>query len=348
MPEMSLIGFENTVALKTDCDDNCNCSTDDERTQNDELVRFDPENGTLIGFGSASDPSEAELEEARALIGMDLDGRYILTEVIGIGNSGVVFQAMSTQIPRPFAVKLVWTGKSTGMRARFENEVSALSRLNNPHIVKIADIVELEGGLSALVMERVRGQTLHRILKTEAPLSVNRVISIARQVTAALASVHEAGLTHCDIKPDNIIIESLPLGGEFVHLIDFDIVQFRRRGPSYDFAGTPRYASPEQARGEPLDETSDIYSFGAVLFTMLTGRPPFAGDFARDLLRQHLQETPPTLAVAGKELEFPPALEDLVKRMLDKNRTNRPQTLAEVISLIEQAAAQLEHLNIAA
>ena len=342
---MSLMSVENTVVLKTDCDDGCDITSSDTETRTDEAVRFDAQNGTLIGFGATASASEEDLEEARALVGMDLDGRYILTEVIGIGNSGVVFQAMSTQIPRQFAVKLVWTGKSPSMRSRFENEVSALSRLSNPHIVQIADIVELDGGLSAMVMERVPGQTLRRLLEAEGPLPAERVLKIARQITAALASVHEAGLTHCDVKPDNIIVESLPLGGDFVHLIDFDIVQFRRRSPGYGFAGTPRYASPEQARGEPLDETSDIYSFGAVLFTLLTGRAPFAGDFAQDLLRQHLHEEPPCLAIAGKPLDIPPALEDLVGRMLDKNRDNRPQTLAEVISLIEQAVAQLEHLE---
>jgi len=337
---MSLIGFEDTVVLSTDLEE-CESLPSLRATLN-EAPAFCGEEGTLIGYDKST-PKEEIHAEARELVGRDLDGRYVLTEIIGIGSSGVVYRAISTQIPRVFAVKVVKTDNGPGTRARFDNEVSALSRLNSPHIVQISDVVEVTGGRSALVMENIDGQSLQALVDSEGPLPIERVLVMARQIAAALAAVHGAGMTHSDVKPDNLIVERLPLGGDFVHLVDFDIVQFRGQVPAYEFAGTPKYASPEQARGERLDDTSDIYSFGAVLFTMLTGQPPFGGDIPRDLLRQHLNAPIPRLSQACPGRRFPSSLERLVARMLNKNPAARPQSLAEVISLIEQADAQLEH-----
>lgn len=335
-----LIGFEETVVASTDVTERRESTyDDDDKVAARRLCSLG--SGTWIGYGDSLPLLEDEVENARAFIGENLAGRYVITDLLGAGSSGIVYQAISTQIPRPFAVKVVHTGSSPGMRARFDNEVSALSRLTNPHIVQIADVVELEDGYSALVMERVAGVTLYDLLIETGALPVERVLTVARQLATALAAIHGAGMTHGDLKPENVMVEDLPLGGDFIRLLDFDIVQFSGQPAAYDFAGTPRYASPEQARGESLDPTSDIYSFGAVLFTMLTGRPPFGGDVNRELLRQHLESTPPRLPIARPDLRFPTALEDLVARMLDKEANRRPQSMAEVISMVEQVDAQI-------
>jgi serine/threonine protein kinase len=272
----------------------------------------------------------------------------LLTRRIGQGASGNVYRAESMTIARQFAAKLIPFDNQAGsispehVEARLQREIEALGHLRNPHIVSFYDVVPLGNRAVALLMDLIDGETLESLLNTGGPLEVLRACKILRQIANGVHEAHEAGMIHRDLKPENIMIERLPAGDDFVHILDFGIVW--REGDvrvTQGFLGTPLYASPEQAVGGELDRRADIYALGGVFFFLLTGRPPFFDDNVYNVLKAHVSTQPPKLADIAPDRAFPDEIEALVAKMLAKSPSDRPQTLAGVITALDKLTKKL-------
>jgi serine/threonine protein kinase len=276
-------------------------------------------------------------------LGRVIDGRYLLTKRIGQGASASVYRSESMAISRQFAIKIIHPPRGNQgpspeqIATRLEREIEALGRLRNPHIVRFYDVIELPLNHIGVVMDFVEGETLESLVLRGDYLPVSRACTLLRQIANGVYEAHLAGMTHRDLKPENVMVEQLPAGDDFVHVLDFGIVQVEGEASmTQGFIGTPLYASPEQAMGEEIDHRSDIYSLGAMFFFMLAGRPPFLGQNVMQVLRQHVEVTPPSISDLRSDMGVPDELELLIGRMLAKTVDQRPESLAEVIHSLDR------------
>ncbi len=288
---------------------------------------------TLIGGGQGTDDRWR---------GQILDDRYLVAKPLGAGASATVYRGESLSTRRQVAIKIVATrgvrGNSATIVARLQREIAAVSRLHNPHIVSIYDVLEVDGGFVAVVMELVTGITLQQLVERQGPLSPVRACRIARQIANGLAEAHEAKMIHRDLKPENLMLGRLPDGGDFLHILDFGIVHLHGDATAaitQGFIGTPLYASPEQFQNQAIDLRSDIYSLGAVLYFLVAGRPPFQSDSTYDLYMQHINEEPPRLQATSNGQPLPERLDELVDQMLAKTPEERPESLWQVIEALD-------------
>lgn len=257
--------------------------------------------------------------------------RYRLDEPIGAGGMGQVWRARDLRLDRDVAAKVVdlATLGDPSIGARFWQEIVATARPNHPNIVTVYD-GGVDGSTAYLVMELLRGRDLARVLAQQGPLPLRDGLLIAAQIVQGLAAAHAAGLIHRDIKPGNVMI----LDGQ-VKLLDFGIAQLADRAgvtltATATTIGTAAYMAPEQAAGQPTSPATDRYALGCLLMTMFTGAPPFEGEPIAVAGRQ-LNSVPPRLSQRRPGL--PPALDDLVNRLLSKQPADRPGT-AEVLHVL--------------
>lgn len=265
-----------------------------------------------------------------------VDDRYELLAHVGSGVSGEVYEARDTLLESVIAIKLLNPSHSqdNALIERLRREVLISRDLTHPHIVRTYHLGEAQGR-KYVTMEYVHGPDLAGVLANEGALSVERTVSIARKVAEALAFAHEREVLHRDIKPSNILIDT---EGE-PRLADFGLARLLTDpGVTRDgvFLGTPAYASPEQIRGETVDQRSDIYALGVVLFEMATECLPFTGDTVSMVLNKHLDEPAPS--PGDLEPQLPQELSGLVLRCLAKHPSERFQTAAE----LRDALAALE------
>jgi len=271
---------------------------------------------------------------------MERIGRYEVISELGRGAMGVVYRALDTEIGRVVALKVVSTANASPQdvekyKLRFHREAQAAGRLSHPGIVTIHDIAEDEGGHPYIVMEFVEGRALNLVLGPTAQVPVDRLLDIGIQVAKALDYAHQNGVVHRDIKPSNILVT--PDGR--AKIADFGIARLEgtdltQEGTSL---GTPSYMSPEQFRGGAIDGRSDIFSLGAVLYWMFTGKKPFPGDTVTVASFQVAYENPvpPTAAKSG----LPQYLDDVLMRCLSKNPANRYQTCGNLAADLEAVKA---------
>ncbi|MHC4509753.1 MAG: serine/threonine-protein kinase, partial [Planctomycetota bacterium] len=225
-------------------------------------------------------------------------GPFRIEQELGRGGAGVVYLAHDTKLDRSVAIKSLPSEVTANpkARSRFQREARVLASLNHPHIATIHEEIEDDQGVGYLVLEYIPGQTLaERIAKK--PLRLEEALSIALQIAEAVAAAHEHDVIHRDLKPGNIKITP----EDKVKVLDFGLAK-AVGGEEADqqstvtepgrVIGTPAYMSPEQARGKPADKRSDIWSFGCVLYEMLTGRIPFKGETISDTLANILQTDP--------------------------------------------------------
>jgi eukaryotic-like serine/threonine-protein kinase len=249
-------------------------------------------------------------------------GRYEILGELGRGAMGVVYRARDPIIDRVVALKtinLALTGAAlASFEARFFQEARSAGRLNHPNIVTIYDAGKADG-VAYIAMEFLEGTSLREILDEHPPLSVPRILETTAQVARGLAYAHENGVVHRDIKPANIIV----LKNRRPKITDFGIARLGEAdGVSSERAGSPKYMSPEQIRGDvTLDGRSDVFSLGTVLYEMLTGRPPFAGETVTEIMQAVLEHTPPVPSVV--DAHVPPELDGVVMRMLAKRPDDR-------------------------
>ena len=280
--------------------------------------------GSILELGRRSDD----------LSGQTLD-TYRLQSRIGAGAMGEVYLAHDDKLNRPVAVKLIakHLARDADRLQRFRQEAHAASSLNHPNIVVVHDFGEINDR-PFIVTELVEGVTLRERLR-EGPLPIQNAVEIALQVTGALAAAHARGLVHRDIKPENVMLR--PDG--YIKVLDFGLAKLAREEPLTVAAptlathpghpaGTPSYMSPEQARGEPVDARTDIFSVGAVLYELVTGRMAFSGANPAVIFAGILGDTPP--APAGLNPDVPPELERVITRALEKDRELRYQSVADM------------------
>jgi len=243
---------------------------------------------------------------------------------------GVVYLARDTQLDRPVALKFLGTllDGSEEYRKRFLREARAAAKVSHPNIVSIYDICDTEGR-AYIAMEYIEGMDLHRYVRRKERLEPREAVNIVMQACSALQAVHDAGIVHRDIKPDNIVVAR----GGLVKLMDFGLAKgadMRLTSPNM-VMGTPCYMSPEQCRGEDVDARSDIYALGLVLHEALTGQTVFADG---DVLQRQQTETPrrPGEIVAG----IPELLDQIVMKCIAKAADERFQTARELAANLRQ------------
>lgn len=268
-------------------------------------------------------------------------GHYRIESRLGEGGMGTVYKAVDTRLQRVVALKVISreTVRETD-RKRFAREAKAASALNHPNVVIIYDFGSADG-MDYIAMEYVEGRTLHHALQQEnRPLP--ELLEYARQAAAAIAKAHAAGIVHRDLKPGNIMVTT---EGQ-VKVLDFGLAKHTpAREPDApitealtglgDVLGTPAYMSPEQAKGNPADARSDIFSFGVILYELVCGTRPFQGRSASATLVQIAMEEP--VPAARRNPHAPPEVLALIERCLRKKPAERPQSMEEVAASLTRA-----------
>ena len=276
-------------------------------------------------------------------------GGYGIVSTLGVGGMGEVYRARDTKLGRSVAVKVIQQvfASDPDRVARFEREAKVLASLNHPHIAALYEM-EQSGGQHFLVMELVEGETLAERLQ-RGPIPLEDVLKVALQITDAIEAAHEKGVVHRDLKPANVKITP----DEKVKVLDFGLAKAMEResdagnvanSPTLSMMatsagiilGTAAYMSPEQAKGFPADHRSDIFSFGVVLYEMLTGRQPFQGETAPDVLASVLIREP---ELARLTPDLNPRVSELLRRCLEKSPKRRWQAIGDVRAEIEMIAA---------
>ena len=266
-------------------------------------------------------------------------GSFEIAEMIGRGGMGIVYLARDTKLDRPVAIKSMPAELQANSTAqmRFKREAKLLASLNHPNIAVIHDIIEQDAGSGYLVLEYIPGQTLTERIMNK-PLRLQEALSIGQQIAEALLGAYENGVTHRDLKPGNIKITP----EDRVKVLDFGLAKaFSPHKENSDISitqpgrivGTPAYMSPEQARGVPTDHRTDIWSFGCVMYEMLTGRLPFEGETATDTVARILERQPDWQALPQK---IPVNIRVLLRRCLEKNPRQRLQHIGDAVIEINE------------
>lgn len=271
-------------------------------------------------------------------------GPYQISSQIGAGGMGEIYRAHDARLDRDVAIKLLPTSFSSNpdRLRRFAQEARAAAALNHPNILAIYDIGEWQGA-PYIVSELLVGETLRERL-AKGPLPARKAIDYALQITRGLAAAHDKGIVHRDLKPENIFLTE----DDRVKILDFGLAKLTQpdqSDSSSDAAtaqvitdagtvmGTAGYMSPEQVRGKATDQRSDLFSFGSILYEMLSGKRAFQGDSPADTMSAILKEEPPELSETARNV--PPALERIVRHCLEKNPAQRFQSASDVAFSLE-------------
>ena len=261
-----------------------------------------------------------------------LNNRYRLLAIIGEGGMATVYRAQDIMLGRTVAVKVLHERRADdkAFLARFYREAQAAANLDHPNIVSVYDIGQ-DGNRHYIVMEYVEGRNLKELILESAPFPIERALTIAIRVCAAVGAAHKAGLIHCDVKPQNILV--VPDGR--VKVTDFGIARALTSAPVVeggDVWGTPDYLSPEQAAGERLGPPSDVYSIGVVMYEMLTGRLPFEAESGIAIAFKHLREEPTPINELNPRV--PPGLARIVHKVLAKEPSARYRTASQLAQIL--------------
>jgi eukaryotic-like serine/threonine-protein kinase len=271
--------------------------------------------------------------------------RYELGELIGYGGMAEVHRGRDVRLGREVAIKILRAdlANDPAFLIRFRREAQSAAGLNYPAIVAVYDTgedpgINSNGEIPYIVMEYVEGRTLRDVLKDQGRLPIRRAMEITAEVCGALDFSHRNGIVHRDVKPANVMIT--PTGA--VKVMDFGIARALSSNAATvtqtaAVIGTAQYLSPEQARGEPVDARSDVYSTGCLLYELITGNPPFVGDSPVAVAYQHVREN--AVAPSAINPEIPRALDSIVMKALAKNPLNRYQSAGEMRADLQRALA---------
>ncbi len=267
-------------------------------------------------------------------------GHYDIMEIIGYGATGVVLGGVDSRLNRPVAVKLLASqfALDSVARQRFMREARIAASLKHDNIVTVFD-VDSSGRLPYLVMEKVSGEALSEQLKRQGSLDTPGILKIAHQVAAALSYAHSQGVIHRDIKPSNVLLES---ASQRVKITDFGLARasedasLTRAGHC---AGTPTYMSPEQARGEPVDARSDLFSLGCTIYAMCTSRSPFQGESTFAVMRQVCENKPRPIEELNPDI--PRWLSVIVDKLLEKDPDKRIRSAEKLEAILRKCRNRL-------
>ncbi len=288
-------------------------------------------------------------DEVRELLepGTLIDGRFRIEAHLASGGMGDVYRAEHVLLKRPVALKMLRRSLSSDpeMWSRFEREAQLVSRLENPHVVRVFDFGRTSAGQLFLAMEFVEGETLdHRLER--GPLAPAEAVEILSQVLDGLGEAHGLGVVHRDLKPPNIMLGHRRDGGDRAKILDFGIARLSDGVATAQNAkltqlgvvvGTPAYLAPEQALADELDHRTDIYAMGCVAFELLTGQPPFVGNDLRKIISQHLTSAPPDPVKLRPDLAAFPALIAAVLKALSKEKEHRFQNVGDFSEALRRA-----------
>ena len=275
------------------------------------------------------------------LLGRIFDRRYRVNELIGSGGMGSVYRATHLEMNREVALKVLEAGVADTEKQikRFYQEARASSRLQHPNTIRVFDFGRADDGRLYLAMEYLRGETMSDILKRQRRMDLGRLCRVMKQVCKSLSEAHQLGIVHRDLKPDNIFITDVHGETDFVKVLDFGIAK-STEGEEREsltqtgfICGTPRYLSPEQALGKPVDARSDLYSIGVILYESVVGNPPFAAATPIALVMKHIHEAPPRIPTDGSDRVR--WLSGVVFRLMQKRPDRRPMSAALVGTMLD-------------
>ncbi len=276
----------------------------------------------------------------QAWLGKIVDGRYRVLEVIGRGGMGVVYRVEHLRMGKMAAMKVLHRDLASDpdVVQRFEREAAAISRLNHPHTVQVFDFGNAQGNLY-LIMELVRGLDMGRVVTRDGPMAWARAAPLLAQICGALQEAHELGIVHRDLKPENVLITRTTGGRDYAKVLDFGLAKLDQRADTTDkqaIVGTPYFMAPEQIRGDEVDARTDIYSFGALMFEVLTGQHLYQGTTAVGVLTKHLTGEPDAPSMRAPKQGIPPEVDQLCKKALARDPAQRWQSASALAEAIEE------------
>jgi tRNA A-37 threonylcarbamoyl transferase component Bud32 len=273
--------------------------------------------------------------------------RYKIEELIGVGGMGAVYRGRHEAMGKTLAVKVLHEDAVGNKKAvlRFDQEARAASALTHPHLVSVYDYGVTDDGAPYLVMDYLEGKSLAAIIKEEGEVNPTRALTIFIQIAEGIEHAHKKGVIHRDLKPSNVIITKTDREQDFVKIVDFGIAKLMTTAvgsadnsltQTGEIFGSPLYMSPEQCTGEQLDQRSDIYSLGCLMYETLTGRPPLQGANPVQTIMLHVQEEAPSIASTANHITLPPGLASVVMRCLSKAPSDRYQSAEALMSDLEK------------
>ncbi len=299
------------------------------------IVAACPHDGTLL-VSVVQDP----------LLGTVLAGNYEIQEVIGHGGMGVVYKARHALMDRIVAIKMLQAQLISDSMSvkRFQQESQSASRISHPNVITVYDFGISPSGQPFIVMDYLLGISLADVIKEEGQIGVERSIKILAQACDALDHAHKMGVIHRDVKPTNFVLINYDEEKDFVKVVDFGVAKLmntsadgQRLTQAGEVCGSPVYMSPEQCTGGELDQRSDIYSMGIVVYETLTGKLPILGKTMVDTMSKHISEMPPSFQQARPDLYIPERLEQVVFKALAKDPNDRHQSMDELRIDLENA-----------
>jgi serine/threonine-protein kinase len=284
------------------------------------------------------------------LIGQTLEGKYKIQALIARGGMAKVYKSLQTNLNRNVAIKVLdpkhVDADDPEFRKRFELEAQMTSQLNHPNTVTIHDYGFNEKlDVFYFVMEFIDGKTLRREMKQEGEFPVDRALHISQQIARSVRQAHSVGVVHRDLKPSNVLLTTHDEDRDWVKVVDFGLLKLRKESVAESskgvLMGSPRYMSPEQIKRGELDHRTDVYSLGVNLYQMLSGRAPFVGQRAMDVLMGHINSPPPPLSSLTGRDDVPAEVEAFVMTLLAKKPDERPDDMEEVIEVLGRLRKQV-------
>lgn len=288
------------------------------------------------------------------LVGATIAGKFLVQEPIGQGSMGVIYKAEHVTLKRTVALKVIrqqLVGDDEHVQ-RFHREAQAASRLRHPNCVQIIDCGQTDDGVLYIAMEFIAGVTLRQLLLKEHPLSLDRVVNIAKQIALALDEAHSQGVLHRDLKPDNVMVEDLRNMKDVVRVVDFGIAKLQDQNPGAAnrfqtrtgmVCGTPEFMSPEHIQGQATDARSDLYGIGCLLYALLCGKVPFTGGSHFEVAMLQVEAKRPP--VEGHDAKIAAIFDPLLDALMAKDPDHRPASAMDVHAELERITRDIAILQ---
>src|SRR5215203_686124 len=281
-------------------------------------------------------PQDGDVTTPSLLGEPTLDARYLLERRLGQGGMGVVFQARHIFLKTAHAIKVILpdlVGNDPMLTTRFRQEALAAAAIRHPNIITVTDFGVVRGTMPFLVMEFVKGRSLHEILAKEGAMPPQRAWEFISAIAAGVGAAHRQNIVHRDLKPLNIMVQDDVPVAEGLKILDFGLAKSQSgellgsfvQAKTSGLMGSPFYMAPEQWSDEEPDARADIYSLGVILYQMIGGDVPFKGTSIPSIMKKHLTTEPPTFKSLG--VDVPPQIEGVVRHALEKESENRPASV---------------------
>jgi serine/threonine protein kinase len=299
-------------------------------------------------------------------VGRVFCGKYRVEQLVARGGMGRVYRGVQYPLERPVAIKILsreLNRNDPQFARRFTLEAATAAKLTHPNTITIFDYGETETGELFIAMEYLQGRSLSKVIEEEGPMSVERALGIALQVCRAVREAHQMGVIHRDLKPGNIFLVEEGDEGDYAKVLDFGLVKLFRPTPELGagpveepaglgdwdgeitrtgtLLGSPKYMSPEQIQGHPLDVRTDIYSLGVILFQMIAGKPPFQGLTGVDVIYKHVHLPVPPISGVAPSVDCHPFVEAMILKCLSKEREDRFASMDALIVHLKESLRAL-------